>query len=100
MAYTRQAPESRATVNDARGAGRNGDVWLGAAVIAMGLLAGLNYDWAVTVMPAAVVRSAQVRGAVPRRGAGDQSRLSDAAQLRLGGWTLQCPAAAVGCQSG
>ncbi len=34
------------------GAGRTADLVLGAAVIAMGLLAGLNYDWAVTVMPA------------------------------------------------
>jgi uncharacterized membrane protein len=31
---------------------RNADVVLGAAVIAMGLLAGLVYDWAITVMPA------------------------------------------------
>jgi uncharacterized membrane protein len=31
---------------------RNADIVLGAAVIAMGLLAGLNYDWATTVMPA------------------------------------------------
>ena len=28
------------------------DIVLGAAVIAMGLLAGLIYDWAITVMPA------------------------------------------------
>ncbi len=31
---------------------RNADIVLGAAVIAMGLLAGLVYDWAITVMPA------------------------------------------------
>jgi len=31
---------------------RTTDITLGAAVIAMGLLAGLNYDWAITVMPA------------------------------------------------
>ncbi len=31
---------------------RSADVVLGAAVIAMGLLAGLVYDWAITVMPA------------------------------------------------
>ena len=31
---------------------RSADIVLGAAVIAMGLLAGLNYDWATTVMPA------------------------------------------------
>ena len=34
------------------GADRNADIVLGAAVIAMGLLAGLIYDWAITVMPA------------------------------------------------
>jgi uncharacterized membrane protein len=31
---------------------RHADIVLGAAVIAMGLLAGLIYDWAITVMPA------------------------------------------------
>jgi uncharacterized membrane protein len=52
MASTQQAPENHASVNDVRGAGRKADLWLGAAVIAMGLLAGLNYDWAIAVMPA------------------------------------------------
>jgi len=43
-----------ATTHDKRstGADRNADIVLGAAVIAMGLLAGLIYDWAITVMPA------------------------------------------------
>jgi uncharacterized membrane protein len=34
------------------GADRSADIVLVAAVIAMGLLAGLVYDWAITVMPA------------------------------------------------
>ena len=34
------------------GADRSTDIVLAAAVIAMGLLAGLIYDWAITVMPA------------------------------------------------
>jgi uncharacterized membrane protein len=44
--------ESRATVNARTGASGNADIWLGAAVIAMGLLAGLVYDWSIAVMPA------------------------------------------------
>ena len=40
------------TVGAQTGADRNGDIVLGAAVIAMGLLAGLVYDWSVAVMPA------------------------------------------------
>jgi uncharacterized membrane protein len=34
------------------GTARHAGIWLGAAVIAMGLLAGLVYDWAIAVMPA------------------------------------------------
>ena len=47
----RQRRQNRATVDDRR-RDRNADIVLGAAVIAMGLLAGLIYDWAITVMPA------------------------------------------------
>ena len=46
----RHALENRPTVDDR--ADRSAGIWLGAAVVAMGLLAGLNYDWAVAVMPA------------------------------------------------
>ena len=52
MAYTQHAPEHRATVNDPPGAERTAELVLAAAVVAMGLLAGLIYDWAITVMPA------------------------------------------------
>jgi uncharacterized membrane protein len=31
---------------------RHAGIWLGVAVIAMGLLAGLVYDWSIAVMPA------------------------------------------------
>ena len=48
----RQRRQNRATVDDRRRADRNADIVLAAAVIAMGLLAGLIYDWAITVMPA------------------------------------------------
>jgi hypothetical protein len=41
-----------ATVDDPTGADRTADVVLGAAVIAMGLLAGLFYAFDVAVMPA------------------------------------------------
>jgi uncharacterized membrane protein len=47
-----QALENRATVNDPTGADRKADIVLGAAVIAMGLLAGLFYAFDVAVMPA------------------------------------------------
>jgi uncharacterized membrane protein len=47
-----QALENRATVDDPTGADRNADIVLGAAVIAMGLLAGLFYAFDVAVMPA------------------------------------------------
>ena len=40
-----------ATVGDPTGSGRNADLVLVAAVIAMGLLAGLFYDWSIAVMP-------------------------------------------------
>ena len=44
--------ENRATVEDPTGVDRNADLVLGAAVIAMGLLAGLFYAFDVAVMPA------------------------------------------------
>jgi uncharacterized membrane protein len=44
--------ENRATVHAATGADGNADIVLGAAVIAMGLLAGLYYFSAIAVMPA------------------------------------------------
>jgi uncharacterized membrane protein len=50
--YARPAPQNHPTAGDPTGAERSAGIWLGAAVIAMGLLAGLNYDWAITVMPA------------------------------------------------
>jgi uncharacterized membrane protein len=45
------ALEDRATADDPTGADRNADILLGAAVIAMGLLAGLIYAFSVGVMP-------------------------------------------------
>ena len=50
--YAQQAAEDRATVHDPTGPDRNADIVLGAAVIAMGLLAGLFYFSAIAVMPA------------------------------------------------
>jgi uncharacterized membrane protein len=50
--HARQTLENGPSVDYPTGADRNAGIWLGAAVIAMGLLAGLNYDWAITVMPA------------------------------------------------
>jgi uncharacterized membrane protein len=44
--------ERRATVDDPTGADRNADIVLGAAVIAMGLVAGLFFFSAIAVMPA------------------------------------------------
>jgi len=44
--------ENRATVDDLTGADRNADIVLGAAVIAMGLVAGLYFFSAIAVMPA------------------------------------------------
>lgn len=49
--HAQQALENRATV-DATGADGVADIVLGAAVIAMGLLAGLFYAFDVAVMPA------------------------------------------------
>jgi uncharacterized membrane protein len=49
--YSHQAPEGRAGVNDAT-AERSADIVLGAAVIAMGLVAGLFFFSAIAVMPA------------------------------------------------
>ena len=43
---------SSTTVDDATGPNRNADIVLGAAVIAMGLLAGLYYAFDIAVMPA------------------------------------------------
>jgi uncharacterized membrane protein len=50
--YAQEAPESRATVDDPTGVGRTTDIVLGAAVIAMGLVAGLYFFSAIAVMPA------------------------------------------------
>ena len=44
--------ENRPTVDDPTGGDRSADIVLGAAVIAMGLLAGLFYAFDVAVMPA------------------------------------------------
>jgi uncharacterized membrane protein len=46
-----QALENRATVDDPTGTDRNADIVLGAAVIAMGLFAGLFYTFTMAVMP-------------------------------------------------
>jgi uncharacterized membrane protein len=47
-----QALEDRPSVDDSTGADRSADVVLGAAVFAMGLLAGLYFFSAIAVMPA------------------------------------------------
>jgi uncharacterized membrane protein len=52
MDDARQAPQNRASADDPTGAARNVDIVLGAAVIAMGLLAGLYFFSAIAVMPA------------------------------------------------
>ena len=52
MNYAQQALENRPTVDAPTGAERSADIVLGAAVIAMGLLAGLYYFSAIAVMPA------------------------------------------------
>ncbi len=52
MNYVQQALENRPTVDAPARADRNADIVLGAAVIAMGLLAGLFYAFDVAVMPA------------------------------------------------
>jgi len=50
--YARQALESRPTVDDLTRADRNASIVLGAAVIAMGLVAGLYFFSTIAVMPA------------------------------------------------
>jgi uncharacterized membrane protein len=50
--YPQQALESRASVDDRAGGDRTADIVLGAAVVAMGLLAGLYFFSAIAVMPA------------------------------------------------
>jgi uncharacterized membrane protein len=50
--HARRAVENRAAVSDATGADRNAGIVLGAAVIAMGLVAGLFFFSSVAVMPA------------------------------------------------
>jgi uncharacterized membrane protein len=50
--HAQQALESRPTVDDPTRADRNADIVLGAAVIAMGLVAGLFYFSSIAVMPA------------------------------------------------
>jgi uncharacterized membrane protein len=52
MTTAQQAPENRATADDPAGAERSADIVLGAAVFAMGLLAGLYFFSAIAVMPA------------------------------------------------
>jgi uncharacterized membrane protein len=52
MNDTHQALENHPTADDPTGADRKADIVLGAAVIAMGLLAGLFYAFDVAVMPA------------------------------------------------
>ena len=49
---TRKPADGDRQRNDPTGADRNADIVLGAAVIAMGLLAGLFYAFDVAVMPA------------------------------------------------
>ncbi len=49
--YPERALENRLTGDDPTGADRNADIVLGAAVIAMGLFAGLFYTFTLTVMP-------------------------------------------------
>jgi uncharacterized membrane protein len=50
--YAQRAPENRPGVGDPTGADRSAGIVLGAAVFAMGLLAGLYYFSAIAVMPA------------------------------------------------
>jgi uncharacterized membrane protein len=50
--YAQQAPENRASVDDPTGADRNASIVLGAAVFAMGLVAGLYFFSSIAVMPA------------------------------------------------
>jgi uncharacterized membrane protein len=50
--YAQQGLEDRPTVDDAKGAEPSADIVLAAAVIAMGLVAGLYFFSAIAVMPA------------------------------------------------
>jgi uncharacterized membrane protein len=50
--HAQQAEENRATADDPTGPDRNADIVLGAAVFAMGLVAGLYFFSAIAVMPA------------------------------------------------
>jgi uncharacterized membrane protein len=50
--YARRALKDRPTGDDRTGADRNADIVLGAAVIALGLVAGLYFFSAIAVMPA------------------------------------------------
>jgi uncharacterized membrane protein len=50
--HAQKAPENRSTADDPAGAERNAGIVLGAAVIAMGLVAGLYFFSAIAVMPA------------------------------------------------
>jgi uncharacterized membrane protein len=50
--HAQRAPENRPTAGDPTGAHRTADIVLGAAVIAMGLIAGLYFFSAIAVMPA------------------------------------------------
>jgi uncharacterized membrane protein len=52
MNHTQETLEKRPSVNSTAGADRSADFVLGAAVIAMGLLAGLYFFSAIAVMPA------------------------------------------------
>jgi uncharacterized membrane protein len=52
MTTAQQAMENRSTVDDQTGADRNAGIVLGAAAIAMGLVAGLYFFSAIAVMPA------------------------------------------------
>jgi uncharacterized membrane protein len=52
MTTAQQAMENRPTVDDPTGADRNAGIVLGAAVFAMGLVAGLYFFSAIAVMPA------------------------------------------------
>jgi uncharacterized membrane protein len=50
--HAQKAPENRSTADDPAGAERNAGIVLGAAVFAMGLVAGLYFFSSIAVMPA------------------------------------------------
>jgi hypothetical protein len=52
MTAAQPALENRPSVDDPTGADRTADIVLGAAVLAMGLVAGLYFFSAIAVMPA------------------------------------------------